>query len=605
MIDDEMEVPACHYQFSTATSRTNDFPDDFMFGFDVEDEDDRVYLAEVAMYRIGLEDDIKAFVHLSLLRGMEEWRQAICCASAMKNRGLCPDSLDGQDVLTYLSKIYRVDEHTRNVSDVSSPLRKLTCPRVKRKSKRTCELPDTEGVIPAKKRRRINNGRHSPFWDETRIAVRRQDDHSIEKPEATGLAKEASPSWKGPLAEQSGYDMIRQASEDLELASIFLDGGPQMSEGTSVNDSLGLVDKVREEDDDDTRDEALSKLNIPTLRVSDTPTPDIESQTTSNGPEEDETHNPNRSVDKLENPTTSPQPQTPKRKAKSPYFESAKPATTTTAADPSPKKRRPPRGTVSCIPFPRLDAPRFGLIQEELAPDPFRLLIAVTFLVRTSGKAAIPVFRELMSRYPSPSALAAAPAADVVRMIEHLGLGHVRAAKIQRFARLWVDEPPRDGVRYAVRNYCCAEQHPLGHHHLQQHPQGIIDPEEEEEGGGVVMTSVSVSASASASEWEIGHMTQGPYALDSWRIFCRDVLRGEALDWNGGGREGEFQPEWMRVLPRDKELRACLRWMWMREGWQWDPATGEKIVLPEELRRAVQEGRVAYDFDTGDLRILD
>ncbi|KAI1304685.1 DNA glycosylase [Xylaria venustula] len=596
-----MEAPACHYQFPTATSKRNDFSDDFMFGFDVEDKDDRIYLAEVAMYGIGHEDDIKAFVHLSLFRGMEEWRQAICCASAMKKRGSCPGSLDGQDVLTYLSKLYRVDEYTRHVTSVSSPLQKLTCSRVKRKSKRACELLRRGKAIPAKKRRRVKNGRESPYWDEIHIPGRRQDDYAGEKLEASGLAEEALPTLKGPLAKQSGYGPIGQASKGLELTLISLNGQSLLPEGTPANETLGFMGKNREEDDDDTRDEASLKLDIPTLRVSDTSNPNIE-LTTSNELKKDK---PNRLVYKLETPTTSPQNQTPKRKAKSPYFESAKPVTTATAANPSPKKRRPPRGTVSCLPFPRLDAPRFGLIQEELAPDPFQLLIAVTLLVRTSGKAAIPVFRKLMSQYPSPSALAAAPAADIVGMIEHLGLGRVRAAKIQRFARLWVDDPPRNGVRYAVRKYCCAEQHRLGHH--LQHSQGILDPEEEEEaeeeghhGGGIGDAIISVSA----SEWEIGHMTQGPYALDSWRIFCRDVLRGEAQDWNGGGREGEFQPEWMRVLPQDKELRACLRWMWMREGWQWDPTTGEKVVLPEELRRAVQEGRVEYDYDTGDLIIL-
>ena len=60
----------------------------------------------------------------------------------------------------------------------------------------------------------------------------------------------------------------------------------------------------------------------------------------------------------------------------------------------------------------------------------------------------------------------------------------------------------------------------------------------------------------------------------------------------------------MRVLPEDKELRACLRWMWMREGWEWDPVTGEREVLREELRKAVNEGRVGYD-DNGGLRIED
>ena len=60
----------------------------------------------------------------------------------------------------------------------------------------------------------------------------------------------------------------------------------------------------------------------------------------------------------------------------------------------------------------------------------------------------------------------------------------------------------------------------------------------------------------------------------------------------------------MRVLPEDKELRACLRWMWMREGWEWDPVTGEREVLREGLRIAVDEGRVGYD-DMGELKIAE
>jgi len=30
-----------------------------------------------------------------------------------------------------------------------------------------------------------------------------------------------------------------------------------------------------------------------------------------------------------------------------------------------------------------------------------------------------------------------------------------------------------------------------------------------------------------------------------------------------------FEPEWMRVVPKDKELRAFLRWKWLKEGWNW------------------------------------
>lgn len=266
--------------------------------------------------------------------------------------------------------------------------------------------------------------------------------------------------------------------------------------------------------------------------------------------------------------------QTLKRQSKSPYFDNQ-----IMPSPPKTKIPRPPRGTVSCIPFPRLDAPEFGLIQEELATEPFRLLIAVTFLRRVKGQHAIPVFRALMDRYPTPKDLAEADMSDIVAMIKHLGLAAVRATAIQKYARLWMEKPPQADIRYNVKNY---DNQDNG---ADIRTRGILDPDD-----------------VRSSDWEIGHMTQGRYAIDSWRIFCRDVLLERAEDWRGKGREGEFQPEWMRVLPEDKELRACLRWLWMQEGWAWNPRTGEKEILSDDLRRAVNEGRVGYD-DAGELKI--
>jgi hypothetical protein len=249
----------------------------------------------------------------------------------------------------------------------------------------------------------------------------------------------------------------------------------------------------------------------------------------------------------------------------------------------TPKKPRTPRtpgGIVSCIPFPPLSAPYFGLIQEKLAHDPFRLLIAVTFLIRTHGKHAIPVFYQLMEKYPTPESLVAANKDDIVPIIRHLGLQNQRAGTYQTYAKLWLEEPPVKGKRYAVRDY------PTKGAGKNIKKDEILTDEDER------------------IAWEIGHMTQGPYAIDSWRIFCRDVLRGMANGWNGEGAEEGFQPEWMRTLPEDKELRAYLRWMWLKEGFEWDPFTGEKEVASERLMRAAMEGKIAWD-DMGGMRILN
>ena len=329
---------------------------------------------------------------------------------------------------------------------------------------------------------------------------------------------------------------------------------------------------------------------------------------------------------------------TPKRITTSHFFAPPpKPRTGTPSAPQAKAARRPARGTVSALPFPALDAPRFGLIQEELAGDPFGLLIAVTFLIRTPGRTAIPAFRALMRRYPTPAALAAVSDAevetDIVPAIRHLGLASVRAAAILRYARAWVRAPPAPGVRYPVRNY---PVRPPGD--TAATAPALLDGDGEDQRGGekdLLFVAPpgeagSRTSSSSSSAWEIGHMTQGRYALDSWRIFCRDTLLGRADDWRGNGsgrrrgrrrwREGKeetengngdgdgddptFQPEWMRVRPEDKELRAYLRWLWMQEGWDWDPRTGERAVLAPALCRAVQEGRVRWDV-CGRLEILE
>lgn len=248
---------------------------------------------------------------------------------------------------------------------------------------------------------------------------------------------------------------------------------------------------------------------------------------------------------------------------------------------PSSQETARKRPAISCIPFPPLTAPYFGLIQEKFAHDPFRLLIAVTFLNRTHGKLAIPVFFELMEKYPTPESLVAADKSDIVPIIRHLGLQNQRASTYQTYAQIWLENPPEKHKRYPVRGY----------------PTPAC--------GKDVARDEVIPDHDIRSAWEIGHMTSGPYALDSWRIFCRDLLRGVAEGWNGEGAQEEgFQPEWMRVLPEDKELRAYLRWMWLKEGFEWDPFTGEKDVAGSELMKAAMEGRIAWD-DEGGMRILD
>lgn len=234
--------------------------------------------------------------------------------------------------------------------------------------------------------------------------------------------------------------------------------------------------------------------------------------------------------------------------------------------------------TIFRIPFPPLSDSYFGLIHEKLADDPFRLLIAVAFLNRTHGKAAIPVFYELMARYPTPESLLVARKEEIITLIRHLGLQNQRASTYLAYASTWLENPPVKEKRYAVRGY--------------PYPDSGRDIKK-----GEILTY-----SDKREAWEIGHMTLGAYALDSWRIFCRDKLRGVAAGWNGEGAEKGFQPEWMRVLPQDKELKAFLQWMWLKEGFEWDSSTGEKEVARIELMRAALEGNIVWD-DIGGMRV--
>lgn len=275
-----------------------------------------------------------------------------------------------------------------------------------------------------------------------------------------------------------------------------------------------------------------------------------------------------------------------KQAAISPYFQDSGPS----ASRISP--RRPVPGIVSSVPFPPLDAPNFGLIQERQAHEPFWLLIAVTFLIKTRGTVAVPVFERVKVQFPSPAHIADPGNAEALMdMIRPLGLAKNRLAFLQKYANGFLETPPSAGRRYRVPGYDLRD----------------LDPREAQAGDLTIPGNGLLTPGrddGEADTWEIGHLTKGKYALDSWRIFCRDELLGRATDWNGLGREGEFQPEWMRVRPDDKELRAYLRWMWMREGWEWDPRTGERTLLREELRCAVNERRVEYD-DMGELMILN
>ncbi|KAL4920365.1 DNA glycosylase [Aspergillus aurantiobrunneus] len=226
----------------------------------------------------------------------------------------------------------------------------------------------------------------------------------------------------------------------------------------------------------------------------------------------------------------------------------------------------------SCLPFPPIHAPDFGLVQEQLAHDPFRLLLATIFLNRTRGGVALPILFQVFDRYPTIDAMAAANPSDLTGMINRLGFQNQRARKCIALAQTWLDRPPCRGKRYRKLNY------PRKSDGRDVRPDECIEDDDHR------------------VAWEIAHLPGvGAYALDSWRIFCRDELRGLSKDWQGdGATTAGFTPEWKSVLPQDKELRAYLTWMWLKEGWVWDRETGERTPASEKVMRAARRGATAH-----------
>ena len=234
---------------------------------------------------------------------------------------------------------------------------------------------------------------------------------------------------------------------------------------------------------------------------------------------------------------------------------------------------------LSCIPFPPLQATSFGLVQEALAQDAFRLLVAVIFLNKTRGHVALPVFYQLMESYSTPADLAAANLDDVVAIIQCLGLQNQRAATCINLAKAWLERPPEKGKRYRVLHY------PRKGDGKDIKTGEVIDEEDERIG------------------WEIGQLPGvGAYAIDSWRIFCRDELRGLPTglpkELTSEAKEADIEKEWARVLPLDKELRAYLRWRWLRNGWEWDPVTGERKRADVDSMAKADGGGVMYEGDS-------
>lgn len=280
---------------------------------------------------------------------------------------------------------------------------------------------------------------------------------------------------------------------------------------------------------------------------------------------------------------------TPNFEPSTPLSESTTPTKSNLLIQPeTPKSSRPkiikkspyfptllPPEAESCLPFPPIDARYFGLVQEKLAHEPFKLLIATIFLNRTRGGVALPVLFQVFDKYPTIDSMANASKPELVSMIHCLGFQNQRAQKCIDLARTWQSHPPTKGKRYRRLHY----------------PRKLD--------GRDVGREECIDDEDMRVAWEVAHLPGvGAYSLDSWRIFCRDELRNVASDWQGtGATTAGFVPEWKSVLPQDKELRAYLTWLWLKEGWIWDHHTGDLEPAGDKTLRAALKGGVAHEED--------
>ncbi|KAF5017110.1 hypothetical protein F66182_11008, partial [Fusarium sp. NRRL 66182] len=192
------------------------------------------------------------------------------------------------------------------------------------------------------------------------------------------------------------------------------------------------------------------------------------------------------------------------------------------------------------------------------------------FLNRTRGPVAIPVLFKLFELYPTIEDMASANHEDIVSIIRGLGFQNQRATKFIALAQKWLESPPGRGKRYRKLNY------PLKRDGADVAPDEVVRDEADQGGDGQRDTRVA---------WEIAHLP--------------GVVSSTAADEVG------YEPEWKRVLPQDKELRAYLSWKWLQEGSVWNCENGSRKKADKEMMKRAEKGGVAFDGGDGHLIVMD
>ena len=81
-----------------------------------------------------------------------------------------------------------------------------------------------------------------------------------------------------------------------------------------------------------------------------------------------------------------------------------------------------------------------GMLQEDLWPDEWKILVACLLHNQTSRKQVDKVYEELFSRYPTPASMKDADVSDLQDLIKPLGMWKRRTETLRRFSGEYLEK---------------------------------------------------------------------------------------------------------------------------------------------------------------------
>ena len=168
-------------------------------------------------------------------------------------------------------------------------------------------------------------------------------------------------------------------------------------------------------------------------------------------------------------PTNSVKAKRERKSVISPYFNNPKPQLSSPPSTPTPSnldKAFDKRSKISVVEsydtppslhhFHPTSSNEFGLIQEKLRHEPWKMLVAVVFLNVTTAKMALPLLAQLFERWPTPEALSQGMSSlrlaneanfdELSTFLYPIGLYNTRAKRLIEFSTMWLSDPPRKDV---------------------------------------------------------------------------------------------------------------------------------------------------------------